>query len=368
MSIKHQEYREFSNRIRSLRNRKPSACQIELTYLCPLHCRHCYAGCYNKKTSAKKQLSTEQVKEILRKCKKAGIVWLGFTGGDPLLRQDFAQIYSYALELGFITTIFSSLATLNKETLEVLKKSPPFVVETTLNAADAIKYKEVTATNLFNRHLRNIKKLIKFNIGIKVKTQITKQNIHDTGKIKELIESMGLEFRPSTLLHAQLNHNTSPCVLRVAPKDSLIIMGKHGQFSEKTNHHLEAKINIKDKINGPKDSRLFTCGAGNDSFWVDTEGKMIICGNLRTFTYDLLKRGNSVEKGFFRLSKKVHELRFKTNSKCRACYYRSNCQWCPARAYLETGSFEKPNEYFCDLAYETLKSENPHFFQRRSLI
>ena len=106
MSVKYKEYKDFSWSLHSQRGRKPTVCQIELTYSCPLHCQHCYTDCYNKPSLAKNELSTAQVKLILDKCQKAGVVWLCFTGGDPVIREDFVKIYDYAKKLGFITTIF----------------------------------------------------------------------------------------------------------------------------------------------------------------------------------------------------------------------------------------------------------------------
>ncbi|MCX5751004.1 MAG: radical SAM protein [Candidatus Saganbacteria bacterium] len=355
MVIKQEEYKDFSWVLHQKAGHKPIVVQMELTLRCPLHCQHCYAEIYPPKEAIKHELSTKQIKMIMDKCKAAGTVWFCFTGGDPLLRKDFIELYLYAKELGFITSVFTSLATLTPKILEAFKKSPPFDIETTLNAATSKTYKEVTQTNLFEKQVGAIRALLKNNIPVRVKTQVTKQNVGEIDKIKELVESWGLKFRPSTMIHARLNGDTHPCAIRLDPKDAIRINKNYGYFEEEESRQPREKLEVKDLIGKPNSNKLVGCAAGGHAFWVTVDGEMVICSTLRQPVYDLLKKGHTVEEGFYTLNKKVHSMCFKTQSRCRDCKYRRICKWCPARAYLETGSVEKSVDYYCLLAEETVK-------------
>lgn len=88
----------------------PNVCQFELTFKCGLHCKYCYTDCYNKPDYSKDELSTKEIKLILNKVYDAGVIRLCFTGGDPLARKDFLDIYAYAKIKGFIITIFTNYA------------------------------------------------------------------------------------------------------------------------------------------------------------------------------------------------------------------------------------------------------------------
>ena len=354
MTIKTLEYKNFSWNLHSLRGHQPSVAQMELTYRCPLRCRHCYTNCYNDARSARKDLSTQQVKKILDKCKEAGVIWFCFTGGDPLSRSDFPKLYDHARRLGFIVTVFTSLTALSKKTFEAFRRLPPFCIETTLNAATPGTYRTVTKTRLFQTQLKNIKKILKHRIPVKVKTQITRQNVKEIGAIKTLVESLGLDFRPSTLIFARLDHDASVCTLRLDPKRTVEVNQKYGYYDEESSVRPKTKTRVKDLIQKPEKDKLFTCAAGGDSYWISARGEMTICGSLKKPSYDLLKKGHTVEKGFYRLNKTIHGMTFKTQSKCRTCEYRMICKWCPARACLETGSLEEPIDYFCRLTRETL--------------
>ncbi len=274
-----------------------------------------------------------------------------------IMRKDFIELYLYAKKLGFITSVFSPIVSMNANILKTFKDSPPFNIETTLNAATASKYKEITKTNLFKRHIQNIKRLLKNNIPVRVKTQVTKQNADEIDKIKKLVESFGLDFRPSTMLHARLNCDTHPCTLRLAPKDAVRVNERYGFFDDEETRRPGDKLDLKKLIGKPENDKLLTCAAGGHAFWISPQGKMLICGNLRMIDYDLLKKSNSVKEGFYAIHKKIHGLRFKTKSRCRSCEYRFICSWCAGRAILETGSLEEPIDYFCSLAEEIIKSE-----------
>ena len=355
MAIKAEQYKDFSWDLHAQAGHKPIVAQMELTYLCPLHCKHCYTDCYNNKESARKELSTPQVKSVMNKCKANGVVWFCFTGGDPLIRKDFIELYLYAKKLGFITSVFSPIVSMSDKIFKTFKSSSPFNIETTLNAATASKYKKITKRDLFKKHVQNIKKLLKNKTPVRVKTQVTKQNIGEIDKIKRLVESLGLDFRPSTMLHARLNCDTRPCALRLDPKNAVSVNKKYGYFDEESENRPGEKIDIKKLIGKPQNDKLLSCAAGGHAFWISPQGKMLICSNLRMIDYGLLKEGNSVKEGFYKLHKKIHGLRFRTKSKCRSCKYRLICKWCPGRAILETGSLEEPIDYFCRLTEETLK-------------
>ena len=189
-----------------------------------------------------------------------------------------------------------------------------------------------------------------------MKTQVTKQNINQIDKIKKLVESLGLDFRPSTMLQARLNGDTHPATLRLDPKEAVRVNEQYGFFDDEEPRPPVEKLDLKEMVDKPEDDKLLSCAAGGHAFWISPQGKMLICGNLRMNDYDLLKKGNTVKEGFYKLYKEIHGLKFKTNSKCRRCEYKLICQWCAGRAILETGSLEEPIDYFCALTQETIRS------------
>ncbi len=91
----------------------------ELTYRCPLHC----VFCYNPVDFAnhENELSTEQWLSALRQARALGAVQCGFSGGEPLLRDDLETLVAEARALGYYTNLLTSGVGLTAERAAALK-------------------------------------------------------------------------------------------------------------------------------------------------------------------------------------------------------------------------------------------------------
>ena len=78
----------------------------ELTYRCPLHCVFCYNPTRYASTGA--ELSTAQWVDVMRQARALGAAQLGFSGGEPLLRDDLEELVREARGLGFYTNLITS--------------------------------------------------------------------------------------------------------------------------------------------------------------------------------------------------------------------------------------------------------------------
>src|SRR4030042_1207561 len=104
-------YEDFSTKIHSVNSRKriPLDVSLELTYRCNNRCVHCYCNLPSNNTKAlEEELTTEEIKKILNELSSMGSLWLLITGGEPILRNDFAEIYLYAKKKGFLITLFTN--------------------------------------------------------------------------------------------------------------------------------------------------------------------------------------------------------------------------------------------------------------------
>jgi len=339
--MKEIQYKTFSLRThkKNWRLNNPNVCQFELTFRCSLHCKHCYSDCYNKPAYLKKELNSEEVNFILDKLYRAGVIWLCFTGGDPLTRRDFLDIYSYAKDKGFIITVFTNGYSVTREIARYFKKRPPFVIEMTLNAVTEDLYEKISQVKgSFAKVMRGVNLILKETLPLKIKTQIMRDNLEELPKIKKFIEGLGLKFRPSSDLYARLNGNSAPCNLRISPQEVLNLNGRI-----KTDC-----LNESNEIKEPNDS-LFRCAiGGGDGINLDPYGNMFLCNLIRKPAFNLLKV--DIEYASNKLLPLVRNRKFVGNSKCKGCNLREFCRWCPGRTYLETGDEEAPIPYYCETA------------------
>jgi len=105
----------------------------ELTYKCPLQCPYCSNPLDYVKRSD--EISTADWKRVLSEARKMGAVQLGFSGGEPLTRQDLPELVEHARELGYYSNLITSGYGLTEEKIIQLKeqtRSRPFSKKTWL--------------------------------------------------------------------------------------------------------------------------------------------------------------------------------------------------------------------------------------------
>ncbi len=78
----------------------------ELTYRCPLHCVFCYNPVQLKQASS--ELTTAEWVEVMRQARQLGAAQLGFSGGEPLVRDDLEELVQEAHRLGYYTNLITS--------------------------------------------------------------------------------------------------------------------------------------------------------------------------------------------------------------------------------------------------------------------
>jgi radical SAM protein with 4Fe4S-binding SPASM domain len=102
-------------------DQKPYLVSWNLTRRCNLRCPHCYIEAV---TGPQPELSTGEAKLVIDELSYLNSrLMLILSGGEPLLRDDLAEIVSYATEAGFITVLGSNGTLLTDEALDILKES-----------------------------------------------------------------------------------------------------------------------------------------------------------------------------------------------------------------------------------------------------
>jgi len=352
------QYKTFSLKTHQSNWQKnnPNICQFELTFGCGLHCRHCYTDCYNNSFHKKKELKSKEVKLLLDKIYDAGVVWVCFTGGDPLVRRDFLEIYSYAKKKGFLITVFTNGLLFTNRILDFLVKSPPYSIEITLNGITQETYEGITqVSGSFEKVIANIKEIKRRRLPLILKTNCLKQNKHELGKIKAFADELlgksrgRYHFKYDPMIYPRLNGDRSSCAHRLSFGE--IMEARKQDPDIWAEYQKGMRADILD-INRDK-AYLYRCNSWMSNFFINPYGRLKFCQFSDKFSVDL--KTTSFHDGFYKVFPRLLSEKFKTNSKCINCRLRPICYHCPARAYLETGDEEAPVPYYCQLAKATAK-------------
>ncbi len=340
-------YAQFGLRLReqAIVKRIPINGAFELTFRCNLRCVHCYCNLpINDKHSIQKELTTEEIFDVLDQIAEAGCLWLLLTGGEPLVRKDFLEIYAYAKKKGFLINLFTNGTLLTPKVADYLAEWPPFEVEITLYGATKETYEKITGIpGSFQRCKRGIRLLLERKVPIGLKTMAMTLNHDQIHQIKEFAKDLGVKFRFDPVLNPRLDGSKAPCNFRLSPEEVV-------ELDLADEKRIKEWQKFRKKFEGlPQPDNLFNCGAGILSFHIDPYGKLSACEMCRFQNYDL--GGGSFEEGWCEYLPESLAIKPKGYYPCGQCELIELCGQCPGWAWLENGDLESPVEYLCQIAH-----------------
>lgn len=302
-------------------------------------------------------MTTEEWKKILDVLQKEGCLNICFTGGDPLIRDDFSELYSYAKAKGFIITLFTNGQAFTAKLINYLVKSPPISIEITLNGITKKTYESITQIKgSFFRVMQTIKILKEKKLPLILKSNCLKQNKHEIGKIKAFTERLfdklprnKYRFKYDPMIYPKYNRDKTPTNFRLSFEEISEVRKQDPDIWEEYKKNLNCRFpRLKRNKNF-----LYRCNTWQQEFYINPYGRLKFCEFSDKFSVDL--RSTPFKEGFYNVFPKLLNEQFKTNSKCKNCRLRPICYHCPARAYLETGDEEAPVPYYCALAKATAR-------------
>jgi radical SAM protein with 4Fe4S-binding SPASM domain len=342
-AIPSMDYRTLIKRLveQAGQDRLPYFGTIEITPYCNLKCVHCYIANGNLKSNI---LTRAELCRILDEIAAEGCLELILTGGEPLFRNDFLDIYTHAKQKGMFITVFTNGTLLTPEVARYFREWPPQSVEITIYGATPAVHESVTGVpGSFARSLKGIKLLLKEGVTLKLKTVIMTLNKHELPAMKQLAEDLGVPFRFDPILNPGLDGSRQPCELRITPRE---VVELDVADPKRCEGWMEA-YRLLPKLSPPRDT-VYTCGAGTSQFHIDAYGGLQPCIIARQHSYDLRK--GSFREGWRDYLPGVVLQKPDQPSRCRSCQYRATCVVCPGWAHLEYGtSIEQPIEYLCEI-------------------
>ncbi len=326
-------------------SRWASSGSIEVTPYCNMKCVHCYVSHCHWEGHI---LSYAEFCRILDEVAEEGCLWLLLTGGEPLLRDDFLDIYTYAKKKGIFITIFTNGTLITPDVARYLHDWPPKLVEISIYGATKATHESVTGvTGSFERCLRGIELLVEQGIKLNLKTVVMTLNKHECWEMKKLAKSFGLPFRFDPILNPELDGSRHPYDLRLTPEEVLTLDMEDPDRREEWIKGFQKRASLPKR--GPFRDTVYLCGAGRFRFHMDAFGGLQACMITRQPSYDL--RHGSFREGWQHFLPGVVEQKLEKPSPCRTCQYRAACVMCTGWAQLEYGTpEEQPIEYLCQLA------------------
>lgn len=324
--------------------RTPLSGSVEITRRCNLRCTHCYIDLWSRASALPgEELDTDEWRCLIDEMGEGGCLFLLMTGGEPLLRKDFPDIYRHARQSGLVVTVFTNGTLVDERLVELFMDLPPSMVEISLYGASAEVYERITGVEgSFERCVAGIRKLLEARVETRLKTILMTYNCHEFNRIEALAEDLGARFRFDPLITPRFDGDRRPLGLRVSPARAVDL-----EFCDEQRSREWVEFYRTRPEHGP-DERVYPCGAGLTGFHIDPQGVMQPC--LMTAGYGCdARRPGGFGDGWRRRMPILRQKRLGHGSRCRDCDARPVCGYCPPFFELETGSETKPPDYICDI-------------------
>ncbi len=167
--------------------------RISLTDRCNLSCIYCKGN-----SAHKNELTVSQIEKIVRAFSLCGIKKVRLTGGEPLLREDIADIIKRLKNIeGIEKIVLTTNGILLKKYAKTLKEAGLSAVNISLDTTDNKQYLELTGADKLNDVFEGIKEAQRASLSpIRINSVLIKgKNDNSAEKLIELAKNNKIDVR-----------------------------------------------------------------------------------------------------------------------------------------------------------------------------
>jgi len=334
--------------------RLPLEGSLDLTYRCNNKCRHCWLWIPPDAEEENDELTFEEIKSLVKEAKKMGCRRWSISGGEPMLRPEFAEIFDYLTSNCASYSINTNGTLITPKIAKLMARKGVKMIA--LYGATVDIHDNITRNpGSFEATMRGFAYLKETGAKFTVQLIPMLDNYHQFPKMLELAKSLSKHYRVGAAwLHLsacqdqQINEEIKR--QRLKPKDVIELDKPDLSYEEGQ----ESAFDHEYRDDGSK--YLFSsCVKTRRNFHIDPYGKATFCSFLKDpeFRYDL-RKGNfrqCWEEFIPSLARKV-KITDQYKDNCGSCELKKDCRFCPVYGYLEHKNFNQKVEYLCAVAKE----------------
>lgn len=347
----------------------PIAGNFELTARCNFNCPMCYVHMSEEQVAAAgKELTAAQWLDIARQAKDRGMIFVLLTGGEPLMRKDFFEIYKGMKEMGLAISINTNGSLLRGEILERFLQDPPFRFNISLYGGSDETYQNMCGRPVYHQVKENIRALRNAGVTVSLNLSITPNNRGDLPQIYADAMELDVNVRASSYMYPPIRVNGQQygCSSRLSAEEAArcavewdVLRFTQEEFAKRA-RNMEHLVDM-DRDGCPvEEGEGVRCRAGSTSFWMTWDGRMLPCGMMTQPEVYPLKDG--FDAAWEQLRAETQQIR--TPAECVGCDHKEVCGVCAAVCFTETGRFDGVPEYICEKTRQTVRITKQIFAER----
>ena len=169
----------------------PTTLLAELTHRCPLHCPYCSNPL--DMIRAERELGTPDWLRVLTEAKALGVLQLGLSGGEPLIRKDLEEIAAHARHLGLYTTLVTSGLGLTRARAERLREAGLEHIQVSVQDADTEVAELIAGVSSVKQKRVAVALVKELGFAFSINVVLHRANLDRIGEIIDLAAGFGAD-------------------------------------------------------------------------------------------------------------------------------------------------------------------------------
>jgi radical SAM protein with 4Fe4S-binding SPASM domain len=318
----------------------PFSAQLDLTYRCNEQCVHCYLD-HNDHG----EMTTVEIKHLLKEMADAGVFILTFSGGEIFLRKDFFEILECARSLTFCVKLKTNAVLIREAQAARLRDLGVQSVQISIYSHRPEVHDAITKIKgSLRRSINAIRFLKSQGLRVIMANVLMTENMQDYHGVRSLADELGVEY------------TLDPTITPMMDGDRSVLALKAGESSLRELFRDELFVGDAEEFCAPpappdaESLAALPCSAGHTACYISPYGEFypcvqfpLSCGNVRQQRFiDIWRDSEQL--------KEVRSIRLKDLSGCSQCAHGSTCTRCPGLAFLE-GNMRGPSTADCEKSF-----------------
>lgn len=314
---------------------------LEITKKCNLCCRHCYLDAGKP---AENELSSKEIKNLIKATKEEGGISVAIGGGEPLLREDCMEIIDHALSYDLLVSLGTN-ATLINDALAAQLASLPIKIQISLDGATQEVHDAIRGRGSYQAAVNGIDALVQHGKAGDLVIAFTPMqgNVHEVSAIIDFARARDIPVVQYPPLTPSGRGRKNWQDLQLSSDDMLNFWRIVTQRSAELQGEMDILADCF-SINIQQAGVPYQCSIGSQ-FRIDPGGNVYPCqcfhfgeefllGNIRTSSLGSMINGAKVKE-----IKKISRRRPGMIASCSTCRWQNYCgAGCMGNAFERTGS------------------------------
>ena len=329
--------------------------QWHVTNKCENRCSHCYIPNLEKERDNPNRLTFNESKKVVNNLIELGnrfgvVPRINFSGGNPLLREDFGEMMKYAKDRNVVVGILGNPTPLTEKNLEMLCQNNIHRYQLSIDGQKKT-HDLIRGEGHYDKTIEGIKKLSDRGIWVSIMSTVSKKNYLEIPNVCEIAYDAGAKHFDFARIvpvgegKKMTNEQLTSAEFRkflftmYNKYEEIIDKGANPSFTGKKDplwYLMDKELGISRPFSR-REGVIEGCSIGKSGICLDVDGSIYSCRRLP------LPIGNIRDvnlSDFFLYSKELNKQReFEKIEGCRTCDLMNVCRGCRAVAYANTGNY-----------------------------